>query len=512
MARGESQAWQRMATVLNVRRKTTYRKACQTVHLRSGSDNPSSVAADTPGHHVETNDMPSIGNKIPAAIPPLERWRDAVTGEPVPEVLSGKDPVAAAARALEASAKHSFSWHDVDMVMGALQLMYITAPTWEHATPVPIEQNWDARLWHIAEKIASFLPPRDEPPHELLQYGVNQELATYPTGWDGTPWTGDHWHSKAKRVQACLAGGIVADLHEGRIGHATQLTLFTLEGLLRTITRSQHKGICHPPSVVFHAYRRWFRTRFQPLTAGPLEELDGWLVFETALHGEVRAGRTTWAVLKSDQMGTPSEPVNKSCGSDAVVRAAPAGFFDEDPFSLGAEIASLTHGHQEAAHAAGAFAVLIHFLLKGCPLEFGVRQAVARLEGVRDREFAVRLCDAYLWGRQRPNVSAVAERYPNPRRAGDALCLAVLSAASAVDGRALRGEAWEGPESLDGYSTGSRSVRTMRGQILGCIGGSATLPDTDLGRDLGRIVTRLADDVETEFRDDDEWWRAYPGW
>jgi hypothetical protein len=145
-------------------------------------------------------------------------------------------------------------------------------------------------------------------------------------------------------------------------------------------------------------------------------------------------------------------------------------------------------------------------------LDFGLQQAVRRLDEARDREFAVRLCDAYLWGRQRPDAGAVRERYANPRRAGDALCLAVLSAASAVEGRALRGEGWDGPETADEYSAAHRSVRSMRGQLLGCISGSAQLPDTPLGRELDRIVTRLARDVETEFRDDDEWWRAYPGW
>ncbi|MCU0650257.1 MAG: hypothetical protein MUF00_19880, partial [Gemmatimonadaceae bacterium] len=262
------------------------------------------------------------------------------------------DPIAAAARALEANEKHRFSWYDVDMVMGALQVMYRTAAHWEHTDGLPIEMNWDARLWNIAEKIASLLPPRDEPPHEALDYGVCQDLASYPTGWDGRPWTASDWDAKAKRVRACLAGGIVGDLRDDRVGHATQMTLFTVEGLLRAITRARTKGICHPPTVVFHAYKRWFRTRHHPLTAGSLSELDGWLVFESALHGEVRAGQATWAALTAGQMGTADQPVNDSCGSDAVARMAPAGFFDEDPFSLGADLAYLTHGHQEAANAA----------------------------------------------------------------------------------------------------------------------------------------------------------------
>jgi hypothetical protein len=452
--------------------------------------------------------MPSIGNKIRAAVQPLERWRLAITGQP----LHGSDSVGCAVQSSNDDTKRTFTWDDVDMVMGALQVM--TTPGAIHgANSVPfVPMNWDAHLWHIAEKIASTLPPRDEPPHEGLGYGVNQLLANYEVGFDGKPWTPTEHPSKATRARNCLLGGIAGDWHHGKVGHATHLTLFTLEGLLRAITRANLKGICHPPTVVFNAYRRWHRTRLHPMVAGTLDVIDGWLAFEPALHGEVRAGATTWAVIKSESMGTPDEPVNASYGSDAVARAAPAGFLNEDSFSLGAEIAFLTHGHLEAMHAAGAFAVIIHFLVRGSPLEFGVRQAVLRLESERSRDLAVRLCDAFLWGRQRPEASAVAERYPGPRRAGDALCLAVLSAASALDGRSQIGEGYDGPESVDAYSSGSRSVRSMRGQMLGAIRGGVDLPNTELGRDLTRIVDRLSRDVETGFRDGDEWWRAYPGW
>src|SRR5689334_17512683 len=40
-------------------------------------------------------------------------------------------------------------------------------------------------------------------------------------------------------------------------GASTQLACFTAEGVIRAMVRGSHKGICHPPGVVLHAYCRW---------------------------------------------------------------------------------------------------------------------------------------------------------------------------------------------------------------------------------------------------------------
>lgn len=71
-----------------------------------------------------------------------------------------------------------------------------------------------------------------------------------------------------------------------RAGVSTQLACFTAEGTIRAMVRGKHKGICHPASVVWHAYCRWaalqgieaerMRRRWAPYdteTAWP----DGWL-------------------------------------------------------------------------------------------------------------------------------------------------------------------------------------------------------------------------------------------
>jgi len=94
----------------------------------------------------------------------------------------------------------------------------------------------------------------------------------------------------AARIKACLLGGAIGDAlgapvefddlakirarfgpegvtdfvpaygREGAITDDTQMTLFTAEGVLRAHVRGVERGICHPPSVIHHAYLRWLLT------------------------------------------------------------------------------------------------------------------------------------------------------------------------------------------------------------------------------------------------------------
>ncbi|MGW0434927.1 hypothetical protein ACWDV4_20605 [Micromonospora sp. NPDC003197] len=65
-------------------------------------------------------------------------------------------------------------------------------------------------------------------------------------------------------ARGCLLGLMLGDAIGGTGGNvppdgplpatsAGQLACFTVEGLIRAHVRGMHKGICHPPSVVWHA-------------------------------------------------------------------------------------------------------------------------------------------------------------------------------------------------------------------------------------------------------------------
>lgn len=53
----------------------------------------------------------------------------------------------------------------------------------------------------------------------------------------------------------------------------------TAEGLIRALVRSSERGICHPPSVIRHAYFRWLHTVNRPDPDWPINDGPGWWGF-----------------------------------------------------------------------------------------------------------------------------------------------------------------------------------------------------------------------------------------
>jgi ADP-ribosylglycohydrolase len=202
--------------------------------------------------------------------------------------------------------------------------------------------------------------------------------------------------SREDRVRGCLLGGAVGDAlgaavefdsidgirarfgaagirdfseayrRLGAITDDTQMTLFTAEGLIRAYVRQVAKGICHPPSVVDHAYARWLRTQGETSERWSGKP-DGWLVGVGALHARRAPGNTCLTAMRGPAMGTIDAPLNDSKGCGGVMRAAPAGLVGEraDAFDLGCETAALTHGHPSGYLAAGALAALVASQLDG---------------------------------------------------------------------------------------------------------------------------------------------------
>jgi ADP-ribosyl-[dinitrogen reductase] hydrolase len=70
----------------------------------------------------------------------------------------------------------------------------------------------------------------------------------------------------------------------GSVTDDTQMTMFTAEGLIRASVRFELKGICHPPSVVDHAYARWLATQGEQSCRWDDAKFDGWLFRVEALY------------------------------------------------------------------------------------------------------------------------------------------------------------------------------------------------------------------------------------
>ena len=243
----------------------------------------------------------------------------------------------------------------------------------------------------------------------------------------------------------------------GAITDDTQMTLFTAEGLLRGWVRGALKGICHPPSVIHHAYFRWHLT--QGAAPDALHEeigreigRDGWLFGIAALHARRAPGATCLAALRAATgLGQPPVAHNDSKGCGGVMRVAPVGLFaglvgnDDAVFGLATDAAALTHGHPSGFLAAGFLAV-----------------AIAVCCALAARDFA------------------------------DGACLAV------------------------NHSSDSDSTGAIAGNLLGALLGEAAIPASWLARlELRDEITALADDLHaaaTNALDPEAAWDRYPGW
>lgn len=300
----------------------------------------------------------------------------------------------------------------------------------------------------------------------------------------------------------------------GSVTDDTQMTLFTAEGLIRAVVRSEARGICHAPSVVHHALLRWLVTQGQR----PATEIgqDGWLIGESRLWARRAPGNTCLSALsQSSRLGELAENDSKGCGG--VMRVAPCAFFG-DAFEVACETAHYSHGHSTGYLAAGLFADILQRLwLHQVSLE---EACVASLEehggkrGMNDTQrlvgYVLRLYRQGL----RPTPDRIAELGAG-WVADEALAIGLwcaLCAESLEDGIVMAVN-----HSGDSDSTGS-----ITGNLLGLIHGPGAIPAHWLeDLELRDVITQIAADISfvpsVYDVDDGEGvsstiWTRYPGW
>jgi ADP-ribosylglycohydrolase len=315
-------------------------------------------------------------------------------------------------------------------------------------------------------------------------------------------------------------------------GVATQLACFTIEGLIRASMRMSHKGICHTPSVIWHAYCRWATVQqitprpFEQWTSGAARWPDGWLVQVPALSQRRGNSPATVQALRGGRQGSPDHPATSSAGCQGLIRALPIGVVaDEDKQQWAAELAgdtaALTHGHPSALATAAAGAVIIGHCLGGDDtrrsLESGMAAAKAYLAGSAEEAKAL--------------PAAMNAGFQTPRQLGQLRQLAPASTATA----AMRGGLYVAasfPEREDvgaalafaALAPHGKSVAAVSGALLGAVHGVSALPVDLVSRlELAWVVDTLARDVVIELLDspggsqyaparDATWWDRYPGW
>ncbi|MFH8936890.1 ADP-ribosylglycohydrolase family protein [Streptomyces griseosporeus] len=313
----------------------------------------------------------------------------------------------------------------------------------------------------------------------------------------GAPVDGDGVEEIRER---CGAEGVV-DLvpaygRRGAVTHLTQLTLFTVDGLIRAQVR-RDTGAWHPPTDLHRAYLRWAATQRD---WGPDERRkeDGWLAREEWLYARRDPSRALLLGLGDDRMGTPGAPKNPGAdGPEAVARSAPFGLLvgwePQLVVQLALECATHTHGHPVACLAAGAYAAVVHGLARGESLDGAVQHALALLaqrpghEPVSD-------------GLQHA-LGAVRQGIPSPARvaglAGNGAADGVLAAAvyCALVGEDVR----HGLRLAVNQDGPSAATAALAGGLLGALHGETALPPAWLAELEGRpTILELADDFAME--------------
>lgn len=349
----------------------------------------------------------------------------------------------------------------------------------------------------------------------------------------------EFWDSE-RIINQCGPAGVTEFLPEnhggedryGLITDDTQMTLFTVEGLIRAGTR-RDKGIGFAGAgAASHAYDRWLDTQIMP---GPDGTRDGWLAGEQWLYARRAPGNTCLSALMDarSKRGTPdfrmhAENDSKGCGG--VMRSAPFGLLllpahhDENEklewrFEWAVEAASLTHGHVTGQLASGAFAVLIGAILGGQELDDAAATMMRHLKDHAGHEETSAALERAIAAAQQPPNIAVVESLGGGWVAEEALAIALYAALVHREPEdMLAALALAVTHSGDSDSTGA-----ICGNILGALHGEAALPPELAFEVEGRgTILELADDFIYEFTSDrrlhgdygpyTRWTDRYPPW
>jgi len=287
----------------------------------------------------------------------------------------------------------------------------------------------------------------------------------------------------------------------GRLGAATddtQMTLFTLEGLIRARNRATDRGIVSVVDCVRFAYIRWLGTQGIIFPDSDHEWIySGWLWKQKQMHSPRAPGNTCLSALQyhlslmqRKEEFILEEPINDSKGCGGVMRMAPVGFFPIERFDFGCDFARLTHSHPSGYLAAGFFAHLIGEIIEGSELPAAIESVRKILLSHEKHQEVLAAVDKAV------DLAAVGDANPETVEklgggwvAEEALAISLFCALKAED--FVHGVRLAVNHSGDSDSTGS-----ITGNILGTMWGRQAIPDEFLQElELRDIIEEIVKDL-----------------
>ena len=290
----------------------------------------------------------------------------------------------------------------------------------------------------------------------------------------------------------------------GAITDDTQMTLFTGEGILRSLSRSRNREIGDPYRILRRSYLRWLVTQGEspPEEAFPLDPGSSWLFRLPEMQAVRLPGKTCLSSLRvpADPRSPRLRANNSSKGCGGVMRVAPvalANAFGGDSsgaihhtFWLAGRVAELTHGHPASTASSGAHAVLLHLLLHGRTLPEALAVAEGILRECPGGEFVADLLakSESLAGTAFVPSEAIRE-IGDGWVAEEALAIALYAC--------LKGKTLE--EALlvaVNHGGDSDSTGAIAGNLLGALMGEEAIPKRWLSHlELREAICKMADDL-----------------
>ena len=304
----------------------------------------------------------------------------------------------------------------------------------------------------------------------------------------------------------------------GRFTDDTQMTLFTAEGLLRSINRASMRGIWGAYlQIVHHSYIRWLHTQQGQFGSLPGDNplLRSWLLNQELLYQRRSPGNTCLNALQSGKAGTIHHPINNSKGCGGIMRIAPVGLLFQNPeeaFKIAAELAAITHGHPDGYLPAGALASLISYFHQDISLENSLLETLRILKKWKQHEeTAGVIYRAIDLSRKQPPAFSQIERLGQGWTGEEALSIS-LYCALCYPNDFEKAVVLAVNHSGDTDSTGS-----ITGNLLGCLLGQNSIPKRwQENLELSSLVAEIAEDLYIEnkgdsFIRDENWDKKYPG-
>lgn len=286
--------------------------------------------------------------------------------------------------------------------------------------------------------------------------------------------------------------------HGTAFGAATQLTLYTADGLTEALEWANDGVAADEAACIWLAYLRWLGTQGESTPSSAPAPPPRWIDGQPALRHRRDPDRTTLGSLSSGEMGTRQRPLGSNDdGAGALQRSAPFGLLANVPESmlerLALDAAAITHGSSVAQNAAAVFAGLVHQLaLKEHPLPRAVEAAAGHAASLGEESLSERLLG--LSAGSPAAASPAVEVSGSSDDAAALLCRAVQLVMSFPDTDATAHVSGI----LDALGRLERPdvgvVGSVAGNLLGALHGSGAVPAGAVDRLEGTgVVIELAD-------------------